>query len=646
MPAHFIDLSPLAYWPDDLPAETQAPAPDPLECIAQTAGYRDGESWWDHVLERRDDAGDPFDALTALMGELREMPDIASGTDLRTLRREAQMRRHIAAACARYDRVAVVCGAFHAPAIAGGQALPGDKALLRGMKLLKGVATWVPWSYPRLSMHSGYGAGIHSPQWYETLFDLAPGQRATHWIAQVAALLRQAGLEASPAQVIDAIQLCQALCVLRSLDTPGLAELSDAVEGVFSQGQDTALRLIGRHLITGDKIGQVPATIGSLPLRSDIARQQRSLRLPLKPEKTTVELDLRKEAHLAKSVFLHRTDLLGISWAALRRDSNKLGTFREVWELCWEPEHELQIIEASVWGHTLDQAVLRKQRQHLEQETQLPRLAQALDRVLPADLPTLVPLIAEKLEVAAALDTDLGRLLETTPTLIRLLRYGDIRQSPRALVAGVLAALLPRIWPGLLPACRSINDEVALQRYGQVLAFQSSLRLLAPLPEAELLSGADELRQAWQAALARLAADDAVHPRLAGMAVRLLVDEAVWDTGQASLWMHRTLSPGTPAPAAAAWIAGFLQESGLMLLHHPRLWELLDHWIADMAPQTFQEALPLLRRIFANFSAAERWQLGELLGGKTRTPYDTTARPLHQERAAGVLPVLRTLLES
>ena len=27
-------------------------------------------------------------------------------------------------------------------------------------------ATWIPWTYDRLSMWSGYGAGVHSPGWY------------------------------------------------------------------------------------------------------------------------------------------------------------------------------------------------------------------------------------------------------------------------------------------------------------------------------------------------------------------------------------------------------------------------------------------------------------------------------------------------
>ena len=46
-----------------------------------------------------------------------------------------------------------------------------DAALLKGMPKMKVEATWVPWTYSRLTRQSGYGAGIDSPGWYSHLWE-------------------------------------------------------------------------------------------------------------------------------------------------------------------------------------------------------------------------------------------------------------------------------------------------------------------------------------------------------------------------------------------------------------------------------------------------------------------------------------------
>ncbi len=45
--------------------------------------------------------------------------------------------------------------------------------LLKGLPKVKVAATWVPWTYGRLSWDSGYGAGIESPGWYDHLWQAA-----------------------------------------------------------------------------------------------------------------------------------------------------------------------------------------------------------------------------------------------------------------------------------------------------------------------------------------------------------------------------------------------------------------------------------------------------------------------------------------
>ena len=97
--------------PDELPA-------DPLALLAEAAGHDDPERWWEDVVEHRAPGADalaPFAAVAEAMGALRAE---GLGESRRDQLREAHMRQQIRAARrAGHRRIAVVCGAFHVPAL-------------------------------------------------------------------------------------------------------------------------------------------------------------------------------------------------------------------------------------------------------------------------------------------------------------------------------------------------------------------------------------------------------------------------------------------------------------------------------------------------------------------------------------------------
>src|SRR6202012_5373339 len=134
VPARFCDL-PAAVMLAAPPEREERPAgkaaelrEDPLARRAAAAGYDDPERWWDDLVESRLDGRSPFAALTEAMAELRAAGpegDLASRgrpdpEDLEDQRREAHMGQALRAACKETPGpVAVVCGAWHAPALAG-----------------------------------------------------------------------------------------------------------------------------------------------------------------------------------------------------------------------------------------------------------------------------------------------------------------------------------------------------------------------------------------------------------------------------------------------------------------------------------------------------------------------------------------------
>lgn len=218
VPVRFIDL-PAAHT---LAAEPDAEAPgsvrlDPLAVLAETAGYDDPERWWEDVVEHRGTgAADPlaaFEALGEAMGALRE--EFGDGGHARDLVREAYMRQRMRAARREFgEDHAVVCGAWHVPALRAKTTAAADKALLSGLPKVKVETTWVPWTHRRLARAGGYGAGIASPGWYAHLFE-ARDRPVERWLTKVAGLLREEDRQVSSAHVIEAVRLAQTLAAVR-----------------------------------------------------------------------------------------------------------------------------------------------------------------------------------------------------------------------------------------------------------------------------------------------------------------------------------------------------------------------------------------------------------------------------------------------
>ena len=98
-------------------------------------------------------------------------------------------------------------------------------------------------------------------------------------------------------------------------------------------------------------------------------------------------------------------------------------------------------------------------------------------------------------------------------------------------------------------------------------------------------------------------------------------------------------------PSSAAWIEGFLAGDPSLLLHDHTLLRIVDDWVSDVRPSTFDELLPVLRRSFATFAAPDRRALGTHLRQLEHGGGPTTAdETLDRERAERVLPRLRELL--
>lgn len=632
---------------------------DPLAVLAETAGYDDPERWWEDVIEHRgagapgeatqdhEAALAPFTALEEAMTALRETYG-AGGHD-RDLVREAYMRLQLRAAQRESGgRVAVVCGAWHVPALRRKSPVTADRALLKGLPKVKVDMTWVPWTHRRLSRASGYGAGIDSPGWYGHLFG-APDRPVERWLTKVAGLLREEDHIVSSAHVIEAVRLAGTLATMRGRPLPGLTETTDAVRAVMCDGSDVPLALVHDRLVVGDVLGEVPDTAPAVPLQRDLTALQRRLRLKPEALERELELDLRKETDAGRSRLLHRLRLLGIGWGEPARSRGSTGTFRETWRLRWEPELSVRVAEAGVWGTTVVAAATAKAEADATAAQALAEVTALAEHCLLAGLRDALPVVMRVLADRAALDADVGHLAQALPALVRSLRYGDVRGTDTKALAEVAAGLAERIFVGLPPACTALDADAAEQMRGHVDAVHGAVGLLTES------AGHGDLRARWRSVLRSLSGRDTVPGVIRGRAVRLLLDEGEVGQDEAARLMGLVLSPGTPPQDAAAWIEGFVGGGGGMLLvHDERLLGLVDAWLTGVPADAFTDVLPLLRRTFSAYEPGVRRTLGELVrrgpgarggasAGRTAGIPGFAPEP-DTERAEAVLPLVRLLL--
>ncbi|MBG0830998.1 hypothetical protein HS041_24880 [Planomonospora sp. ID67723] len=689
VPVRFCDL-PAAHGLATRPQAPDGPAGDgaravridPIGELARAAGYDDPERWWEDAVEHRGDT--PFQVIAEAMAAVREgyVPDEHEA------RREAFMRRTIRRAVKDgFERVAVVCGAWHVPALTGpagsggspsarawGAGLPpakSDDALLKGLPKAKVELTWVPWTYGRLAAWSGYGAGVTSPGWYHHLF-ASPDRPVQRWLTAAAGMLRAEDLPVSSAHVIEAVRLAESLAVLRGRPLAGLAEVTEAVRAVLCEGDDLPVELVQRHMVVGERLGQVPDTTPMVPLQRHLREEQR--RLKLKPEALDreLDLDLRKPLDLGRSHLLHRLRLLGVGWGVPQQSRGK-GTFRESWTLAWRPEFDIDLIEASAWGTTVPAAAAARVRDLTQGGTagqgrsgapasgsrppggpatpgaagaggpggvSLADLTGLVEHCLLADLPDALPYVLEALSARAALDSDVTHLMAALPAMVRAQRYGDVRGTPATGLTAIVDALLTRVCVGLGGAVTGLDDDAARDLLGHVDAVHAAVGLL----DSGDAPGEESPKGRWLAALRAVSGRSDLHGLIEGRIVRILLDSGDLDTGRAERRMARAMSAGHPPARAAAWVEGFVSGGGLLLVHDARLLGLIDAWLTGLAPEAFVDVLPLLRRTFGAFAAPERRAIGERARalGTGEAAAAAVADDIDDQRAAAAV---RTVLE-
>jgi hypothetical protein len=536
--------------------------------------------------------------------------------------------------------VAVVCGAWHVPALAERHTASADRALLKGRTKVKIKATWAPWTAPRLARASGYGAGVVAPGWCAHLWATRhAGDRDSIWLARIARVMRDRGHFVSTASVIEAQRLGHALAALRNRPHPGFEELRDAAIACLCHGERAVWDDIATELLIGSTVGAIPADTPLAPLLEDLQRQQKATRLKPEALERALTLDLRSESGLARSTLLHRLNALDIPWGRLTDVGRSRGTFRENWELRWDPEFAVRLVENLIYGSTIAEAASGRLIEAMQGEPELGDLASLVRNAMIADLTRATHTGIALLEEKAALTSDCQALLAALPPMADILRYGEARAGTVDHLAGLMPRIVVQAALALPYAARNLDAEAAGQLRGAILAAEGAIQL------AQLDA---DVSATWHEALHKLLHDDQATRLVAGGAARLLYEAELLSADEAATLLARMLSPGTPVAEAAGFFEGFLEGAGQRLIHDSPLRDAVDGWLMGLEEESFVANLPLFRRVFSALDRHERRRLMDAALGRGGTgargyqllPGAAALWPAHEAR---VLALMRAI---
>jgi len=579
-------------------------AKDPISHLAELSGYNDSELWWEHHFEQNHIKGswqEHFEAVFEAMKALRE--NIESPASERDDLREAYMRKLIREAKKQgFKTAVVVCGAWHAPVLENFDEKPvtkQDDEMLKPLPKTNVSCTWIPWTNTRLSMFTGYGAGIVSPGWYDHLWK-HPKDKGTRWLSKVAKLFREKDMDTSTAHVIEAFRLAEALASMRDLSRPGLMELNEATQSVICFGDKILLKLVEEELIVAKAMGKVPNDLPKLPIQMDFDNRAQKNRLDVKDLDKSYELDLRKELDLSKSIFLHQLQILGINWARKNYTSGK-GTFKEGWHTRWKPEMVIDLIEKGFWGNTVESAANNYLLDAANKSQSISELADFIERSIPAELFEAIEKILIKITELSTVSADIVELMGALLPLVNTSRYGNVRKTDLSAINNLVDGLIRRICIGLPNAAYGLDEKNSYSLFENIKKVDEAIQLLQ----------IEELAEIWYKALKIILHKNGVNGIVVGCVCRLLLDAKKISSEETANEFSQALSAGNTPMASAAWLEGFLKGSGMILIYDHTLWNILYLWVAHLEQEAFIELMPILRRTFSKFEAPERKQIGE-----------------------------------
>lgn len=627
--------------------------------LCQRFGCDSDEALWDHLFESvesvepnnvapEDGGQTSYDELARRLdlyfAELRgDEPGSAQDQA-----REAQMAQWIGWAATQHERVLVVCGGWHKPALE--RAWPRLIDASTASDITEPTAPQpaderaagcylVPFAYRQVDALGGYAAGMASPMYYQWIWQhgaAAAARRATSALVQ---RLRAKQVALSTADFIAFEQAAAGLARLRGHAVPLRIDLLDALQStLLKEAQDlpppwsvpSLLHPLHHPVLreallalTGEGSGQLHGDTPLPQLLHDVLARCRACGISPSRETQALVLDRRRNEDTPRARLLWQLQVLGVGGARLLETKAPHAArglapelrFEEHWQLKQDERWFPDLIEAAVHGATLEAAARQCLLLKLEAAGDDPAaLTQGLLQAMRAGLTELGDEAAARLDRGLAHCHDHGALAAAAQLLAQLCQAGFWGEDARGQLEATLVRIADRLlW--LLEGRAGPGSPQQMQADVQAVAVFDRLLPLA-------LEGLDGgfVRET----LARLARSAAMPPALRGAALGVA-------------FVHEALGSGNsaPAPGAAAasaqaevlsiarsmpprdalgdFLFGLFSCARALATESGAIVQAVQAALSGMGDEDFLVALPQLRAAFGWFPPRERGQLAALI---------------------------------
>lgn len=529
-------------------------------------------------------------------------------------------------------KVLVITGGFHTPALrarllsawdreAAGITEPIREKLCRVPRQDQGVYL-MPYSMEAADALNGYASGMPYSGFYQLVWEMltAPDKgEGEDWqgayeeavlqsIVRLGKAVRGREGGISTYDEICACSMAQGLGALRGKKQPGAYELQDAVLSCFVKGEHTIATDFPmqelRRQMTGSRIGELCKHSNEPPILQDFRARCRKYGLKIAStigEEVTLAV-FSKKKHRLISKFLHQVTFLNTAFAKRvkgpdlqsGRDRNLM---REIWQYRWNTQVMAALIDSSVYGGSVEEAVLGMVKQELLQELTAGESALLLTKVFEMGLEEQLETVCARVYELLLKDTDFFSLTNALRTLSMLEELCGLYQSEMDLKE--LLEVCCRRAIGLLPAMTGVSQEKLTECMGAMkILYQVTGR--GTLPNAELL------REDFLQALWRMTEDREIQAGIDGC-----VHGILYGSGQEALSMIEKrcrgylTGTGEQSVQIAQFFRGLFFAAKDLVFADQQFLEMLDEFLCQIETEDFMRLLPEFRLAFTYFTPAE-----------------------------------------
>lgn len=487
-----------------------------LQRLCEKTGLRSFDEFWEKYFELEglgQDGETWFGNLLTYCRQARESTPPEQLAEEGCLAREAYMAGKILETAralagktpggekAEFHRILVVTGGFHTPALAQKLGAEGDGAasglgsggeaeLPRKLVSARDQGVYLmPYSMEAADALNGYASGMPFPGFYQEIWEHVQEASLPQAMEQDPALLyltqpyaravldmilatgkavRRAEGSASTHDEICACSMAEGLAALRDKPQPGAYELQDAVLSCFVKGEynlatDEPMRMLRRQM-TGRRVGELCESAGEPPVLQDFRSQCKRYGLQTSSTlETEVTLSVfSKKKHRQMSMFFHRLLFLQAPYARRMKGPNlqtgrDRNLIREIWKYKWNAQVMAALIDASVYGGTVEDAARGLVAEQLKKAVYAREGALLLTQVLEMGMEGQLEQVYDRLQELLMSDTDFFSLAEALRSLsmVEQLKWlYDTRLETCDMTLTCIRRLL-----GLLPGMARVREE-------------------------------------------------------------------------------------------------------------------------------------------------------------------------------------------